>query len=386
MKKTVLVILIFISGFQLLAQGIEDLTFGTDTTFEAVTWNLEWFPKKGQTTIDYVTQIIQALDVDVLAIQEIDNQSYFELMVESLDGWDGYYINSEYLALAYIYKTDVIEDLSIYEIYTNKWREFPRPPLVMEMNYKDDHYVIINNHLKCCGDGFLDHNDDWDEEKRRLDACNLLDQYIIDNYADERVIVLGDLNDILTDSPANNVFQVFIEDTNNYLFPDMDIAEGNSSNWSYPSWPSHLDHILITNKLFDEFENDGSDIQTIKIDEYLEGGFYEYDKYVSDHRPVGLKIKTSSNLGLDDITLLKSNLSNYPNPFNSKTTISFDPAMANTEVEIYNMKGQKIQHYKILNNQSSIVWNADSFPVGIYYAILIVDKNVRAVRKMVLIE
>ena len=37
----------------------------------------------------------------------------------------------------------------------------------------------------------------------------------------------------------------------------MDIAYSSSSNWSYPSWPSHLDHILLTNELFDEDKNDG---------------------------------------------------------------------------------------------------------------------------------
>ena len=62
---------------------------------------------------------------------------------------------------------------------------------------------------------------------------------------DKKVILLGDLNDILTDSPQNNIFNSFINDTTNYLFVDMDIAINSSSNWSYPSWPSHLDHILI---------------------------------------------------------------------------------------------------------------------------------------------
>jgi hypothetical protein len=108
---------------------------------------------------------------------------------------------------------------------------------------------------------------------------------------------MGDLNDILTDAVANNVFQMIINDTENYLFADMDIAEGSSADWSYPWWPSHLDHILITNELFDEFVNGGSAVQTIKIDEYMEGGFDDYYENISDHRPVALKIEfgTSNN-------------------------------------------------------------------------------------------
>lgn len=28
-------------------------------------------------------------------------------------------------------------------------------------------------------------------------------------------------------------------------FADMGIAMGSPSDWSYPTWPSHLDHLLL---------------------------------------------------------------------------------------------------------------------------------------------
>jgi hypothetical protein len=31
------------------AQNLNIPAFGTDSTFEAITWNIEWFPKNGQT-------------------------------------------------------------------------------------------------------------------------------------------------------------------------------------------------------------------------------------------------------------------------------------------------------------------------------------------------
>ena len=58
-------------------QDLDELYFGTDETFEVMTWNIEWFPKNNQITVDYVTQIIQALDVDILAIQEVDDTDMF---------------------------------------------------------------------------------------------------------------------------------------------------------------------------------------------------------------------------------------------------------------------------------------------------------------------
>ena len=384
MKQLAAIIIILITSYQLSAQ-FEELTFGSDSTLDVITWNIEHFPKKGQITIDYVSQIIEALDVDVLAIQEVTDNMYLDQLVESLEGWEGVYAYNQYAALAYVYKLDIIEEVDVYEIYTNNSREFPRSPLVMEMDYKDEHYVIINNHLKCCGDGNLEPNNPWDEETRRLDACNLLDQYIADSYPNEKVIMLGDLNDILTDSPANNVFQSFLDNPNDYFFVDMEIAQGSTSNWSYPTWPSHLDHILITDELFDEYENEGSDTQTIKLDEYFEEGWYDYDRNVSDHRPVGLKIKTSSNLGFVDMPASAINFTNYPNPVVTSTTISFDPAKKNSEIEIYNMHVQKVRHISLLTNQSSIELNVEHFSAGVYFIKLLVDGKVMAIRRMIVV-
>jgi predicted extracellular nuclease len=169
--------------------------------------------------------------------------------------------------------------------------------MVMDLNFMGENIFIINNHFKCCGDGIMNLDDLGDEETRRYTASNLLKEYIDINLPNENVIVLGDLNDILTDTLENNVFQMIINDSENYLFSDMEIAESSSANWSYPTWPSHLDHILITNELFDELDN--SDIQTIKIDEYIDGGWNEYDQNISDHRPVAIKLDFGSSINGD---------------------------------------------------------------------------------------
>ena len=107
--------IVFIMMTNLSGQVLEDLNFGTDSTFEILTWNIEWFPKNGQTTVDYVIDIIQALDVDVLAIQEVDNTNMFDQMVDELTQYEGYYESAWFAGLAYIYKTDVVEINEIYE-------------------------------------------------------------------------------------------------------------------------------------------------------------------------------------------------------------------------------------------------------------------------------
>ncbi len=266
---------------------LDDLFFGSDSTFEVVTWNIENFPKMSITTANYVVQVIMAIDADVFALQEIESSMYFNDIIsqlneqDSLYTWDGYRASgaSYDINLAYIYKSDFIQLNDIYEIYEDDWFAFPRSPLVFELTYEDEELVIINNHLKAGGG--------TGDEERRQEASLKLQAFIDSTYFDVEVILVGDLNDDITESQATNVFWNFIEDTDNYLFADLPIAEGSFANWSYPSWPSHLDHILITNELFDEYEN--STVQTILVDHYLEGGWHEYDENISDHRPVGMK-------------------------------------------------------------------------------------------------
>jgi len=284
--KNILILFAFIA-FP-LSQDLDELYFGTDNDLDIMTWNIEWFPKNGQVTIDYVGQIIEALDIDVLAIQEVDDISSFNQVVNGLDDYNGYLESSWFAGLAYIYNTQTVEINNIYEIYTSSpyWSPFPRSPMVMDMNFMNENYIIINNHFKCCGDDNMNLNDDDDEETRRYLASNLLKEYVDNYFPDSNVIILGDLNDELNDNPNDNVFQMILDDSENYFFTDMDIAQGNSAGWSYPSWPSHLDHILITNELFDN----NSYVEVIRIDDFMDGGFSQYDQNISDHRPVALKL------------------------------------------------------------------------------------------------
>jgi endonuclease/exonuclease/phosphatase family metal-dependent hydrolase len=387
MRKVVLLIFLITVSPQLFAQSLKDLSFGTDASFDVITWNVEWFPKNGQSTVDSVRQIIQALDVDVLALQEISDTVLLKQMVDSLDGYETYFESSWFAGLAYIYKTDSVVINDIYEIYTTNpyWSAFPRSPMVMDLNFRNDNFIIINNHFKCCGDGLLDLSDSDDEEFRRNEASTLLKDYIDTNFADKRVVVLGDLNDILTDDADHNVFQTFIDDTNNYLFVDMAIAQGNSSDWSYPSWPSHIDHLLITNELFVEFENESSDIQTIPVDAFLSGGFGEYDTNISDHLPVGLKVQiAASPIGLDDENL--STLTVSPNPSNGFVNFSLEANFSNDQIVICNIRGQIVQTLEVFKGQNIVRWNTENIECGIYYASVKSSDKTKSTEKVVIMK
>lgn len=306
---------LILTGLKANGQSLDDITFGTDTTFEVITWNLEWFPKNGSITVDSVSKVIEAMDVDLIGLQEIDDSSACREMIDNLEDYELFMDNDWFGGLAYIYKTSTIELGSIYKIYDTApyWNAFPRSPLVIELEFMGEEFIVINNHFKCCGDGDLELGNSSDEENRRYEASSHLKEYIDLNFAGKRVMVIGDLNDVLTDVPDDNVFQMFLDDPLNYRFADQSIAEGSSSNWSFPGWPSHLDHILVTNEVFTELDQPESLVETIRVDDFLPGGFDTYDTHISDHRPVGLKLEivpTFSNnneLKIDPVAV-------FPNP------------------------------------------------------------------------
>jgi len=275
-----------------LENPFQGLEFGTDSTLEVVTWNLEHFPKNDIVTVDLVARAIITLDADILALQEIGDPGFFRELDDRLADWTGIRAASASydLNLAYLYRNngDWVMD-SVREIFTGNRREFPRAPYVMEGHFKGEPVVVIDNHFKCCGDNVIT-EDPWDEETRRRDAGLLLDDYVRTNYTDRKVIIVGDLNDSLTDAPSSNVFNVFLDDPSTWQFVDMDIAEGPSSGWSFPGWPSHLDHILIFAPLFPAWEGADAEVSVVPLYQGLPGGWYGYDRDISDHLPVALKL------------------------------------------------------------------------------------------------
>ena len=257
------------------------INIGTDANLDIITWNIQNFPKHN-TTLNYLLELIYIMDPDIIALQEIENETAFNTLKDRLDSYNGIITNSASynINLALLYSNN-LEVESIYEIFEDDWWSFPRPPLVAQIVWNGQNVYIINNHFKAMGG--------TENKDRRKSASEKLENYVNEYWGDENIIILGDLNDDLNDEDVN-VFQNFINDSTNYKFVDMDIANGSSGNWSYPDWPSHLDHILITNELFDEFDNTGSIVQIIHIEDYFEGGLSDYEKYVSDHRPVLLSL------------------------------------------------------------------------------------------------
>jgi endonuclease/exonuclease/phosphatase family metal-dependent hydrolase len=255
------------------------VSFEQGENLEVATFNLEQFPKENNTVM-HTANLIKHLNADIIALQEVTNEGALKQLADQLDGWE-YVISpepSQSLAPAYLIK---MTEIALIEEATTVWFDetenddyyFPRAPFVIKVIHRrsNQEFLLVNLHLKAMGDS--------ESVGRRRGASNMLKDYIDAHYPDEFVIVLGDFNDELDEEKTiDEVFSNFTDDTENYRFADMSIATGNTEYWSYPGWPSHIDHILITDEWFEYLDT----TMTVRPD----ACFDDYENYISDHRPV----------------------------------------------------------------------------------------------------
>lgn len=254
---------------------------GTAETLEVATWNIQNFPLQSS-TVELVTKTIAALDIDLYAIQEISDTTAFGDLLSRLPGYDGFFSSDSYswgyLKTGVIYRRSIISVSQIEQLFEDDWYAFTRPPLEAHVvAERDGHrfdFVLIVVHLKAGGD-----EEDVD---RRRQAAQKLKAYLDEQIAtaeEKDYIVAGDWNDEIDDPPADNAFTVFIDDSMDYRFLTAPLA-GQWEDASYPRYGSLIDHILISQDAYSEYQ--GGQTKTLRLDDELP----EYSSEISDHRPV----------------------------------------------------------------------------------------------------
>ena len=254
-------------------------SFDRDENLDIITWNCEFFPAAGDSTIDALSEAVLDLDVDIIAFQEIKNRGWFSKLMKKIPNYD--FIISEqssFMDQAIIYKKEDFVYVSHLELFAeNDYNFAGRPPLQVNLIHKKSNtkFSVVDLHMKCCDSGLL----------RRKRAAEQLYNYLIDHIeSNPNVIVLGDWNDDLKDADGEHCFDLYLDDSS-FLFPTMDITY-DISKASYPKEPyvSFLDHIMITS---DFIGNKRYVVDTVPMDFYM-GNFKTYETYISDHMPVYL--------------------------------------------------------------------------------------------------
>ena len=284
---------------------------------EVVTWNIRQFPQNKTYTEPYVQSLLEAWNADVYLFQEISNKIKLLNMVDSMDGYSAVVDDeSGNLGFALVYKKEFITFNTKKELwadtprsddgdidYSNnaQYQFASRPPMESYVTWsngsKSIDLYLINVHYKCCGDDTYDINDSSDETSRRHHSSLLLTEYLINNRSTDKVIIVGDFNNVGDQAITNPTISPFTDNisfqySKGFKMMDQNILISSPSGFSWQGWtssysPAHFDHIIINEPLFSYID---SAIVGV-IDTPKETGFTPANvvNRISDHQPVFLK-------------------------------------------------------------------------------------------------
>ena len=223
------------------------------------------------------------------------------------------------------------------------------------------------------------------------------------------VVALGYLNLTL-----DNI-EVFADDTT-FVNCEMEIDP------SIPPEPQNLEAEIYDNNnvhLFWEAPEESEDIflayniyrNDVVIQSVLEEDYYDmalisgiYRYFVAAVYNTGSSLPSNeveveiTGSGSDNFQLMNDDfrLTNYPNPFSSSTLISFSchRDTENTEILIYNIKGQCIRELKMKNDKfemNEVIWDGKDesgkqVSSGIYFYNLNIDGKIKASKKCLLLR
>jgi len=173
------------------------------------------------------------------------------------------------------------------------------------------------------------------------------------------------------------------------------VTEEGYATWNSPSskdllgYNVYLDSVFVvcTTDLFYQYTS-LTNGQT-----YLAGVSAIYDEGESDIVEFEFTYTGAGTDENENITLITELGGNYPNPFSTSTTISYNLATNRhelTRILIYNLKGQLVKQFSIVNSQLSIKWDGKDFsgkavPNGVYFYQLKTE-NYNESKKMLLIR
>lgn len=379
--------------------GVEEVSYpgdeiSKDQTLDVVTWNVEWFgdagngPEDDDLQVRNAITVVETIDADIYALQEISSPIRFNALVDSLEGYGGFLANfSQTQETAYLFKRSTIDSLAGVTLspsdgFTQSNWANGRYPLLFRfmanINGEQQEIYTFNIHAKAFGD--------QSSYNQRVNASAELKEYLDRNYRNDNVIFLGDYNDeILTSTFTGNPspYKNF-DDDSEYTIVTKNLEE---SGFASHSSGSFISHITFTSELSDDY---------FEGTERVENPFYvgSYLSTTSDHFPVWMRfafgtLTSNDDEGLENPTTVTLN-QNYPNPFNPSTVISYTlDSSTNVTLNVYDITGRKVA--TLVNGRQTagaqeVRFDASSLASGVYIYRLQTAKGANLTKKMILIK
>jgi len=285
--------------------------------------------------------------------------------------------------------------------------------------------AVLLNDLDFDDEGNLFVSDYWDNKIYKIDMETLEYELFIDygiiapnglifDEANSRMLVCGHNGN----SSVIHSFDVDTAETELLLYPTFYSLDGFArdlqGNIYISSWHTDAVYKFIGNNINNEVEVAASgliDPADIFINPY--NNILAVPNF-SDNSVTFVQLEMPSSVDGNSVNSTPIQILNYPNPFNPSTKISFSlntEITENTEIEIYNIKGQKVYsfspsscHPSVAGRgpepdegrgenliQHKVIWNGtdtQNNPVssGTYYAVLKQNNQILASHKMLLIK
>ncbi|WP_108868012.1 DUF5689 domain-containing protein [Aquimarina aquimarini] len=295
-----------------------------EDTFDVVAWNIEWFGDENNSPVgqnplsdaiqrDSTATVLKKLNADVYAVEEIADDTLFAELVSLLPGYD--YILSDAVSrpgsggvsqkLGFIYNTKTVSVIetramftSIHPLYNggdasalvdypsepSRFYASGRVPFLMTaditINGVTERMDLIALHARANrGSGAQNRYD-----MRRYDVEVLKDS-LDTNFANNKVILLGDYNDdvdqTVADIPSTiSSFQAYVDDTVNYSIVSSALSDAGLRSFVFRE--NMIDHIAITNELDSAYI---ANSVTVHYEVYDN----DYAFTTSDHLPVSAR-------------------------------------------------------------------------------------------------
>ena len=352
---------------------------------------------------EYFQRIYQALDPDIVALQEMyENTNQLHSLFNDWFPDEQWYVSSQFRDNIIISKYPVLEE----DYFTSSERT-----MVALLNTDDElgsDLIIFNSHLACCNN----------DESRQYDA----DEFV-SNWRDWRendngpftltegtpFVYVGDFNLVGYRQQLTTFTEGDIEDENtfgddyNLDWDNTSIADlfsrhshirmGYTWRWDNSSFsPGKLDYVLYTDSVLDTSKHFVFNTLTMDSASLAEYGLEAMDSYnSSDHSPRVLDIKIPADVEIGEAVIPKNIKISapYPNPFNPQTAIQIE---LNENMHLYaavfDINGRVVKQLingYLQKGNLEITFNNKGLTSGIYF-IRIVGEGIQHTSKVVLLK
>ncbi len=335
---------------------------------------------------EYFKRIYQALDPDIIAIQEMyENTNQLHSLISAWFPDDIWYISSQF-------RDNII--ISKYPILAQDYLTTSSRTMVVLLgteNVLGSKLILFNSHLACCDS----------DENRQYDIDEFLSQWrnwretgagLFEISVNTPFIYVGDLNLVGDRQQVTSLTDGDIVDENTFgadFPPDWDSTSitdlfsrhthkrmgytWRSDNSSFS--PGKLDYILYSDSVLDTAKHFVFNTMTMDSVSLADNGLDVLDSfYSSDHSPRVLDIAVGDKIDVDSNNLIPTQIkiSNpYPNPFNPSTKIQFE--LFNSEllnVTLFDLRGnviKTISHKRYSPGQYELIVEGKNLSSGVYF-------------------